>query len=96
MKTPWYRDSFWLSVGLAMVLSLLAALRAITLPPPGPNSGFITLFLVNIQLVAALVVLKRRIENLEAILTNESPLGRQKRQQVGLPDINPLPPAKAE
>ena len=88
MKTPWYRDGFSLSVGLALVLSLLL--------PSGPNRGFSTLFLVNIQLVAALVILKRRTENLEAILTYESPLGRQIRLQVGLPEIKPAPTTNTE
>jgi hypothetical protein len=40
MKAPWDRDGFSLSVGLAMVLSLLL--------PSDSNRYFRTLFLVNI------------------------------------------------
>ena len=95
MKAPWYRDAFSLSVGLALILGIFAVLEARA--APSSNNGFmVTLFLSNIQLVAALVVLRRRLANLETILTDEGALGRLKSRQVDLPDINPLRPAKAE
>ena len=93
MKAPWYRDGFWWAVISAQIFGVIAIFMANN---NSTNSAgpLIILFLCNLQIIGAITILKRRVSYLETILTDEGPLGRLKRRQVGLPEIShPFQPA---